>query len=599
MSAGTEFAGYRITGILGHGGMSVVYVAEHLSLGRTVALKVLSTWLGEDEAFRERFIRESKLAAALEHPNIIPIYDAGESNGVLYIAMRHVAGGDLGTRIKQNGPLSLGQTIFYLEQVAGALDQAHSEGLVHRDVKPGNILIENTSDRVYLTDFGVVKQSTAPGLTKTGHFLGTFAYAAPEQIERKPIDGRTDIYALGCVLHECLSGTPPFDAETEASMLHAHLAEPPPKLTDSRPDLPHSINAVLATAMAKAKEDRYASAADMVRALRSVALGTGATSPALAAQVAAAGATGATATGAPATVLSTSEVAAAVAAAPVAAAAAAPEATATPEAPGAPPPAPPPVASEPPAAQTPPPPTGGAAAPPAGDSGRGGGKSITLTGKTIALALAGLAALVAIAIVATILLTNNNSSNSASGTTGKTSTQVTTGASGAVGPVEIGFAGVVPNALLKFCTPATTPSAGAAATVDCKPPADTAGHYYPNSWTMSLYATDAELNKAYNGVRNAANVGTNYGQCNGISWGGEGTWAHGPGKPGGKRLCYFDGNVAVVAWTHEAFGQPTHINLLGIARSDGSDHSDLFNWYRFWHHRVGKCDQVNCVAKLS
>jgi len=214
------------------------------------------------------------------------------------------------------------------------------------------------------------------------------------------------------------------------------------------------------------------------------------------------------------------------------------------------------------------------------------------------MAIAGLAALVAIAIVATILLTGNSnkSSSTAAGTTGTAAT--TTGATGAAGPVEVGFAGVVPNALLKYCTNAA-PSAGAAATVDCNPPANADGQYYPNSWTMSLYATDAALHTAYNAVRTAANVGTNYGQCNGISWGGEGTWAHGPGKPGGSRLCYFDGNVAVVAWTHEKYGQPSHINLLGIARSDGSDHSDLFNWYRFWHHRVGKCDAVNCVAKLS
>src|SRR5712691_1482440 len=271
---GTEFAGYRITGVLGRGGMSIVYAAEHLGLGRTVALKVLAASLAHDESFRERFVRESKLAATLDHPNIIPIYDAGEAEDCLYIAMRHVEGGDLGTLIKKEGPLALGQTIFFVEQVAGALDQAHSQGLVHRDVKPANILIARPSDRVYLTDFGVVKQTATPGLTKTGYFLGTFAYAAPEQIERKPIDGRTDIYALGCMLYECLSGDPPFDAETEASMLHAHLVEPPPKLTKKRPDLPQAINDVIGTAMAKAKEDRYPTAGELVRALRAVALGT-------------------------------------------------------------------------------------------------------------------------------------------------------------------------------------------------------------------------------------------------------------------------------------------------------------------------------------
>src|SRR5262245_24489415 len=152
---GTEFAGYRITGVVGRGGMSVVYSAEHLSLGRIVALKVLSPVLAADEGFRERFIRESKLAASLDDPNIMPIYDAGDFEGQLYIAMRHVDGGDLGSMVKPEAPLGLGQTIFLIEQVAGALDHAHRQGLVHRDVKPANILVAHPSDRVYLTDFGV------------------------------------------------------------------------------------------------------------------------------------------------------------------------------------------------------------------------------------------------------------------------------------------------------------------------------------------------------------------------------------------------------------------------------------------------------------
>jgi serine/threonine protein kinase len=271
---GTEFAGYRITGVLGRGGMSVVYTAEHVGLGRTVALKLLSASLAGDQSFRDRFGRESRLAATLDHANIIPIYDAGEAEGFLYIAMRHVEGYDLGTLLEQEGPLPLGQTLFYMEQVAGALDQAHEQGLIHRDVKPGNILIARPSDRVFLTDFGVVKEASSQGLTKTGYFLGTFAYAAPEQIEGRPVDARTDVYALGCVLYECLSGQPPFDAETEGSIIHAHLVEPPPRLTAKRPDLPIAINDVIATAMAKSMEDRYSSCGEFIRALRAVALGT-------------------------------------------------------------------------------------------------------------------------------------------------------------------------------------------------------------------------------------------------------------------------------------------------------------------------------------
>src|SRR5579884_2352851 len=216
MAVGRELAGYRINGVLGRGGMSIVYSAEHMRLGRQVALKVLAPALAADDAFRARFTRESQLAAALDHPNIVDVYDAGEADGLLYIAMRLVRGSDLGA-------------------------------IVHRDVKPANILVERPSDRVYLTDFGVVKQTSSGGLTKTGYFLGTFEYAAPEQIEGREIDGRTDVYALGCVLYECLSGEAPFLAETEGSVIHAHLVDAPPRLTTKRPDLPRGINDVIAT----------------------------------------------------------------------------------------------------------------------------------------------------------------------------------------------------------------------------------------------------------------------------------------------------------------------------------------------------------------
>ena len=224
---GTEVAGFRIDSILGRGGMSVVYVAEQLRLGRRVALKVLTTELAWDEQFRERFVRESHIAAAIDHPNIIPIYDAGEEDGLLYIAMRFVQGPDLKEVLKR-GSLGVGRTIFLIEQLASALDAAHTHSLVHRDVKPGNILLEESTDHVYLTDFGVAKQTTARGLTSTGHFLGTVEYAAPEQIEGGPVDARTDVYALGCVLYECLTGMPPFSQSTEHAVLHAHLVRSAP-----------------------------------------------------------------------------------------------------------------------------------------------------------------------------------------------------------------------------------------------------------------------------------------------------------------------------------------------------------------------------------
>jgi hypothetical protein len=607
---GTEFAGYRITGVLGRGGMSVVYSAEHLGLGRTVALKVLASPLAADESFRERFVRESKLAATLDHPNIIPIYDAGQAESSLYIAMRHVDGGDLGTLIKHEGPLSLGQTIFFIEQIASALDEAHRQGLVHRDVKPANILITRPSDRIYLTDFGVVKQTATPGLTQTGYFLGTFAYAAPEQIQRQPVDGRTDIYALGCMLYECLSGDPPFDADTEASMLHAHLAEPPPRLTAKRPELPHAIDDVISRAMAKSKEDRFPTAGDLVRALRAGALGTSAAN-----QVAHAADT---ASPPPAeTVLARPEAPAAetvlarqdsppaetVVPADTAAPPAGPPAeTAAASAPP-PPPAPPPVVETVASSGPPAPPDVPPAAPPPQEPGVPPApprdrRTVTLSGGRLAAVAAGIVAIVAIAVVAAVLLSGGGGSKEAATTTAGT----TTAPSGQGTPtpaVAAGLAGVVPNPIFKYCTKAAAPNAGAAETVDCKTTGSTGSTYYPNSWQLSIYPSADALHKAYNELRSSNDIGSNFGRCNGVEWGGEGKWAHGPGKPGGRQFCYFDGNVAVIVWTHEKLGQASHIDLLGSARSNGSDHSNLFNWYRFWHHRIGKCATPDCVARLT
>ncbi|HEX9235366.1 MAG TPA: serine/threonine-protein kinase, partial [Actinomycetota bacterium] len=205
---GSVIAGYRIDSLIGRGGMSVVYLAEDLNLGRKIALKVLAPELAGDARFRERFVRESRLAASLEHPNIIPIHDAREADGVLYIAMRYVEGTDLKGLIKEEGRLDPGRTLSIVGQVAGALDAAHARGLVHRDVKPGNILIARASEsggpeHVYLSDFGLTKRATSDsGITATGQFVGTLDYAAPEQFEGKPLDGRTDQYSLGCCLYE-------------------------------------------------------------------------------------------------------------------------------------------------------------------------------------------------------------------------------------------------------------------------------------------------------------------------------------------------------------------------------------------------------------
>ncbi len=280
---GTEIAGYRIESMIGRGGMAVVYRAEDLRLGRKVALKLLTPQLVDSEQFRQRFIRESRLAASLDHPNIVPIYEAGEADGQLFIAMRYVIGSDLkAVLVNEGGQLPGERTLRLFHQIGEALDSAHRAGLVHRDVKPGNILVaggrehshRSAVDHVYLTDFGLTKRTSelSGGLTGTGHFLGTVDYVAPEQIQGRPVGPATDIYALGCVLYECLTGRLPFRRDDDAALLWAHLVEAPPPVTGIRPDLPVAVNAVIARAMAKDPADRYATSEELLQDLE-MALG--------------------------------------------------------------------------------------------------------------------------------------------------------------------------------------------------------------------------------------------------------------------------------------------------------------------------------------
>ena len=275
---GTEIAGYRIESLIGRGGMAVVYRAEDLRLGRKVALKLLTPQLVDNEQFRQRFIKESRLAASLDHPNIVPIYEAGEAEGQLFIAMRYVIGDDLkGLLAKEGGQLPGDRTLRLFTQIGDALDSAHHAGLVHRDVKPGNILVaggrdhthHGSGDHVYLTDFGLTKRTSelSGGLTGTGHFLGTVDYVAPEQIQGRPVGPATDIYALGCVLYECLTGQLPFRRDDDAALLWAHLVEAPPPVTGIRPDLPGEVNAVISRAMAKDPADRYATSEELMHEL--------------------------------------------------------------------------------------------------------------------------------------------------------------------------------------------------------------------------------------------------------------------------------------------------------------------------------------------
>jgi serine/threonine protein kinase len=266
---GTVLGGYRILEPLGRGGTSVVYRAEHVRLGRPAALKLLAPGLGEAD-FSDRFLRESRLAASLDHPSIVPVYDAGEDDGLLYIAMACVEGSDLKTLLAAEERLPSRRALRIVGQIAGALDAAHARGLVHRDVKPANILV-GADERAYLSDFGVVKEVASNGSTRTGAFIGTIDYCAPEQIEGREVDARTDVYALACVLYECLAGTPPFHRPSDVAILNAHLHSPPAKLTRAAPDVPPALEHVVAKALSKSPLDRYASTGEFLAAARSAA----------------------------------------------------------------------------------------------------------------------------------------------------------------------------------------------------------------------------------------------------------------------------------------------------------------------------------------
>jgi YVTN family beta-propeller protein len=277
IETGDRLGGYVLGERIGRGGMGVVFRATHVHLGREVALKVLAPELTDSQDFRDRFLRESRLAASLDHPNVVTVYDAGEFEGTLYIAMRYVEGTDLAKFLKAEAPLAPATAISMLDQVGAALDAAHRLGLIHRDVKPANVLL--ASGNCYLTDFGLTKRASTTeataALTKTGAFLGTAHYVAPEQIEAREVDGRADIYALTCMLHECLTGSRPFPKDSELAIISAHLLDPPPRPTELRPELPSAINDVVAKGMAKSPEDRFATCSELLAATREALAGAG------------------------------------------------------------------------------------------------------------------------------------------------------------------------------------------------------------------------------------------------------------------------------------------------------------------------------------
>jgi YVTN family beta-propeller protein len=271
-SAGSLVAGYRLEDRIGQGGMAVVFRAHDGRLNRRVALKLLAPALAADTAFRRRFVGESLAAAAVDDPHIIPVFEAGEADGVLFIAMRYVAGGDVLSLVRRDGPLPLPQVTAIISPVASALDAAHAAGLVHRDVKPANMLLDvapGRPDHVYLSDFGLSKGSlAASGLTGSGQFLGTLDYISPEQIEGRPVDGRADQYALACAAFELLAGEPPFPRDQSLAVAFAHVSAPPPEVTSRRPGLPAGVDEVLAQALAKAPSGRFATCGEFAAALR-------------------------------------------------------------------------------------------------------------------------------------------------------------------------------------------------------------------------------------------------------------------------------------------------------------------------------------------
>ena len=272
LAPGTTVAGYKVEALIGRGGMGAVYRAEEEGLGRKVALKVIAPELAQDERFRERFLRESRIAASLDHPHVIPIYQAGDEEGLLFLAMRYVEGYDLAKLVAEEGALEPKRALELLSQIAEALDAAHEKGLIHRDVKPSNVLIAESAGRehCYLGDFGLTKRTgSLSGVSVAGEIVGTLEYVAPEQITGDPLDERSDVYSLGCVLYECLTGQSPFPRATDVALLWAHVHEEPTPPSKARPDLPRELDTVLARALAKEPGRRYRSAGELVAATRS------------------------------------------------------------------------------------------------------------------------------------------------------------------------------------------------------------------------------------------------------------------------------------------------------------------------------------------
>ena len=281
LETGTVIGNYRIERAVGRGGMGVVYLATQLGLNRRVALKVIAPDLAEDPGYRDRFKQEAEVAASIDHPNVIPVYEAGEAGDMLFLSMRFVQGTDLRALIRAHGRLAAPHAARIVAQVAAALDAAHAAGLVHRDVKPANVLLAaGGEEHVYLTDFGLTKRAASEGgMTKPGTWVGTAEYVAPEQIQGHPVDARTDVYSLGCLLFQALTGSVPFPRDSDIAKVYAHLSESPPSVYWAVSDVPEEMDAAVRRAMAKSPADRFPSAGDLGRAALAAAEGREETAP--------------------------------------------------------------------------------------------------------------------------------------------------------------------------------------------------------------------------------------------------------------------------------------------------------------------------------
>ncbi len=283
LGIGAEVAGYRIEEVLGRGGMGVVYRAVDDRLGRGAALKVIAPEQAQDADFRRRFIEESRAAAAIDHPNVLPVYEAGEEDGILFLVTRLVEGPDLATLLERDGAMPPDRALALVAQVGAALDAAHARGLIHRDVKPANVLVARDpgagGEHCYLTDFGLAQRGDRRSrLTTTGQFVGTLEYIAPEQIQGEKVDGRADVYALAALFFECVSGVPPFERDSQPALLFAHLSDSPPRISERADAAPEALDEVIARAMAKSPAERYESCAGFAEAA-GAALGQGEPAP--------------------------------------------------------------------------------------------------------------------------------------------------------------------------------------------------------------------------------------------------------------------------------------------------------------------------------